>query len=195
MLQTQEAIKTGRYRYPRPNRSTKQCPAPGTKALQLHESFLLPINKPHKTQKSLTKSLKVMISKAINSQVLSKLALGTNHVGKRREKADSSCSDLGHVSKQPAAILANARCLRSFHQGQNRQENKLHLLEIRTKQLEVNWTSFWKNEQNFVLTILSALPYTFRDHYFTAKLLLEQAYKKQGGVSVSIIPTPRYLCT
>ena len=114
MLQMQEAIETGSYRYLGPNRSTKQCPAPGTKALQLHESFLLSTNKPHKNQKSPTKSLKVMISKAINSQILSKLALGTNHVGKRREKADSSCSDLGHVHKQPAAFLTNARCLRGF---------------------------------------------------------------------------------
>lgn len=59
------------------------------KALQLHQSFLLSTNKPQKKQKSPTKSLKVMISGAINSQVLHKLALGTEMRGSagRRQRA------------------------------------------------------------------------------------------------------------
>lgn len=195
MLQTQEVIKTGSYRYLRPNRSTKRCPAPGTKALQLHESFLLPTNKPHKNQKSPTKSLKVMISKAINSQVLRKLALGTNHVGKRQEKADSSCSDLRHASKQPAAILANARCLRGFQQGQQPTRTQTASVRNTHKTIRGELDCLLKDRTKLCTNNTERVPVYVLRPLFHSKIFAGASIQKAGGRSVSITPTPRYLCT
>lgn len=83
MLQTQLGngnLKKSSSGYLGANRSTRHCPAPGTSTLKLHQSFLLSTKKPHKNQKSPTKSLKVMISKAISSQALNSLVLGSSHV-------------------------------------------------------------------------------------------------------------------
>lgn len=77
------------------------------KSLAIHK------HKPHKTQKSPTKSLKAMTSKAINSRVSSKPALGTSGAGGGSQPS----RPLG-TGKQPAAFPTSARCPPRSQQGQ-----------------------------------------------------------------------------
>lgn len=68
-----------------------------------------------KTQTSPTKSLKVMVSKAINSRVsIQKASAGDQRPAKSWEKADSSCLGRGHECKQTATFPAKALWLLGF---------------------------------------------------------------------------------
>lgn len=96
------AMATGSSGYLGENSSTRHCPAPGTNTLKPHQSFLLSTKKPHKNQKSPTKSLKVMISKAISSQALNSRVLGNQQgVGRRQRRKRRKAEEEGRGGRLP----------------------------------------------------------------------------------------------